>query len=96
MQNRRTTAQINPQTLSRLKELAKARNQPLYVVLEEAVITFLEHATAKKEASRIDEIQCKKRIYRQLLDIKPFTGKNKWLTSGAGGLIWLLYTLLPD
>jgi hypothetical protein len=38
----------------------------------------------------------KTNLYRYLVDIKPFTGKNKWLTTGIGAFGWLIYTLLPD
>jgi hypothetical protein len=97
MQNRRTTAQINAQTLSRLKEVAKVRNQPLYVLLDEAVITFLNHPNTQKETKSVKSHQRqKKHLYHHLLEIKPLTGKNKWITSGIGGLMWFLYTLLPD
>jgi hypothetical protein len=97
MQNRRTTAQINAKTLSRLKEVAKARNQPLYVLLDEAVIDYLKNPIHQKETKLINENQRQKtNLYRYLVDIKPFTGKNKWLTTGIGAFGWLIYTLLPD
>jgi hypothetical protein len=97
MQHRRTTAQINAQTLARLKEVAKARNQPLYTLLDEAVIAFLNDPNTQKDTKHGKFHQAeKKQLYRQVLEIKPFTGKNKWITSGIGGIMWFLYTLLPD
>ncbi len=97
MQNRRTTAQINANTLSRLKEVAKARNQPLYVLLDEAVLEFLKNPNIRKESKEVELNQRqKKKVYRQFLELKPFTGKNKWITSGVGGIVWFLYTMLPE
>ena len=61
MQNRRTTAQINANTLSRLKEVAKARNQPLYVLLDEAVLEFLKNPNIRKESKEVEFNQRQKK-----------------------------------
>lgn len=96
MPTRRTTAQISAHLLSRLKEVAKEKNLPLYALLDEVVNEYLK--SNSKNPKNMQSLNSPKRqeLFRQLSAIKPLTGKNKWFTSGVGAVGWVIYTLLAD
>jgi hypothetical protein len=96
MPTRRTTAQISAHILSRLKEVAKERNLPLYALLDEVVNDYLKHHTKNQKSKLFQKSPESLPSYRQLFELKPLTGKNKWFTTGIGAVGWALYTLLAD
>lgn len=96
MPTRRTTAQISAHVLSRLKEVAKERNLPLYALLDEVVNDYLKHYSKNQKSKPFQKSSESHPSYRQLLELKPLTGKNKWFTTGIGAVGWALYTLLAD
>jgi len=96
MTTRRTTAQISAHILSRLKEVAKERNLPLYALLDEVVTDYLKHHSKNSKSKPAQKSAERSHTYRQLLEIKPLTGKNKWFTTGIGAVGWAIFTLLAD
>lgn len=90
MSNRRTTAQINAHTLSRLKEVAKQRNRPLYALLDEAVKEYLTHHPNGTDQRISAEQLHQGNILRTIQQIKPLVTKNKLLTSGLAFVIWIV------
>lgn len=96
MSTRRTTAQISAQLLSRLKEVAKEKNLPLYVLLDEVVNEYLKSNSKNLKNKQSLNSPEKQMLFRQLFATKPLTGKNKWFTTGIGAVGWAIYTLLAD
>ena len=96
MPTRRTTAQISAHLLSRLKDVAKERNLPLYALLDEVVSDYLKIYTQNQNNQPSYKSSKSKPAIHHLLKLKPLTGKNKWFTTGIGAVGWALYTLLVD
>ena len=96
MSTRRTTAQISAQLLSRLKEVAKEKNLPLYALLDEVVNEYLKSNSKNPKNKQSLNSPEKQVLFRQLFATKPLTGKNKWFTTGIGAVGWAIYTLLAD
>ena len=96
MQNRKTTAQINSDTLARLKQLAKEKNKPLYALLDAAVIEYLNNHAFESYQTDEEIPTQKSRMIQRMSKLYPLKGKNKWITTGLSLLGWYIYTALQD